>query len=94
LLDILYELLGGVVGGQSEIENELCRKVADLYVFLSQHLVAAELASDADSIDEIKAVLEIEAETWRAVCAQELTGKRNDAADAADATSGGLNLEA
>jgi flagellar protein FliS len=94
LLDLLNELLRGVVGGETAKENEVCHKVADLYVFLSQHLIAAESTSDANSIDEIKTVLEIEAETWRAVCAQELTTTKNSSADAAAAASGGLNFEA
>ncbi len=70
LLDLLNELLSGVVGGKSPSEQQVCQKVSDLYVFLSKHLVAAEATSDANSVDEIKAVLEINAETWRVVCAR------------------------
>jgi flagellar protein FliS len=71
LLELLNELLRGVVGGKEGSEQEVSRKVADLYVFLAKHLVKAEGNSDADSIDEIRSVLEIEAETWRMVCSRE-----------------------
>ncbi len=71
LLDLLTELLSGVKGGKSKQEQEICSRVADLYVFLAKHLVTAEAYSDFGAIDEIKLVLEAETETWRAVCAQE-----------------------
>ena len=69
LLDILVELLSGVTGSSDREENDTCRKVSDLYVFLIQHLMAAEEIGDAQSATEIAVVLNIEAETWRAVCA-------------------------
>jgi flagellar protein FliS len=94
LLDLLNELLGGVVGGKTDGENVVCQKVADLYVFLSKHLVAAEPSSDANSIDEIKAVLEVEAETWRAVCAMELPRQSRPDFVGGVENAGGLNLEA
>jgi flagellar secretion chaperone FliS len=71
LLDILSELLSGVTGSSDKIENEVCQQVADLYVFLIQHLSAAEGSGDPDAAREVASVLEIEAETWRAVCAKE-----------------------
>ena len=92
LLDILNELLSGITGGSSTQEREVCLKVADLYVFLTQHLVAAEETSDADAIDEIVTLLEIEAETWRAVCAQSLAPS-NPGLRTSDGESG-LNLQA
>ncbi|MEM6692369.1 MAG: flagellar protein FliS [Planctomycetota bacterium] len=75
LLDFLSELLSGVTGSDEKQENKTCQRVADLYVFLSQHLVRAEERSDADAIDEISLVLQAEAETWRAVVAQSKTGE-------------------
>jgi flagellar secretion chaperone FliS len=71
LLDILSELLAGVTGSSDQTENEVCQQVADLYVFLIQHLSAAEGVGDANAAREVASVLEIEAETWRAVCAKE-----------------------
>lgn len=74
LLDLLTELLNGVRSGNNPSEQQLCQQVADLYVFLSKHLVEAEANSDVDSIEEIRLVLETEAETWRNVCAREIAG--------------------
>ncbi len=71
LLDLLNELLAGVKGSETDSENQLCSQVADLYVFLMKHLVAAENNSDANRIDEIRLVLETEMETWQNVCATE-----------------------
>ena len=65
LRDILTELLSGV--GKSDLPVAL--QVADLYVFLSKHLTSAEMMRDVTMIDEIRLVLETEAETWRIVCA-------------------------
>jgi flagellar protein FliS len=66
LTDILTELLSGVGQGDSPV----AKQVADLYVFLIQHQNKAVQAGDATMIDEIRVVLETEAETWRMVCAQ------------------------
>ena len=69
LLELISELLSGVAGGSNDAENKLCLQVADLYVFLLQHLVVAQDNSDADSVDEIQLVLQAETETWRAAVA-------------------------
>ncbi len=87
LLDILNELLSGIMDGNANDEQKVCKQVADLYVFLAQHLVIAEERSDAEGIDEIATVLQIEAETWRAVCARD--GGHTD-----PRPTGGLNLQA
>lgn len=90
LLELLSELLSGVTDSSVDV----CRTVADLYVFLCQHLIAAEANGDSTMIDEIRLVLETEAETWRMVCAREgdkaIANKR-----VANALSdgGGLNLQ-
>lgn len=96
LLDLLTELLSGVTGGSTEDENAVCLKVADLYVFLVQHLLAAEQHGDASFVDEIRLVLETEAETWRAVCANQGAAARTTPhfARTAESASVGLNFEA
>jgi len=66
LTDILTELLSGVSRGDTQV----AKQVADLYVFLIQHQNKAVESGDASMIDEIRIVLETEAETWRMVCAQ------------------------
>lgn len=93
LLDLLTELLEGVRGGATEQERRLCRQVADLYVFLTQHLLRAEQTSCPTTIDEIRMVLETEAETWRMVCVQEVSRPTAVADEPATAPSGRLNLE-
>jgi flagellar protein FliS len=98
LMELISELLSGVAGGSNDQENKLCLQVADLYVFLLQHLVAAETNSDAQSIDEIGLVLQAEAETWRSAVAQEAAGKPTHAPTGPQSTpqasTGGLNFSA
>lgn len=88
LLELLNELLGGVTGESGEVGQ----KVADLYVFLIQHLLAAEENGDAGAVDEIAVVLQAEAETWRMVCAN--ANPASPSGQAAPPASGGLNLHA
>lgn len=89
LLDLLNELLSGV----TDKESELGQKVADLYVFLCQHLLAAEDNRDAAAVDEIRLVLETEAETWRMVCAQETPIRQPGQVDqTAMASEGGFDF--
>ncbi|EMI54415.1 flagellar protein FliS [Rhodopirellula sallentina] len=101
----LFELLSELLSGVTDDKVEVCRTVADMYVFLCQHLIAAEENGDATMIDEIRLVLETEAETWRMVCMQEngATASQTRAADVlartspgsapAPPVSGGLNLQ-
>jgi flagellar secretion chaperone FliS len=102
LSDILTELLSGV--GRSDLP--LAKQVSDIYVFLIQHLAKAETAGDAAMIDEIRRVLDTEAETWRSVCTgagEQEPGQRAIAAPLADlgplaatdriALAGSLNLQ-
>ncbi len=70
LFDVLNELLSGV----SSDDIPVTRQVADLYVFLLQHLNKAITVGDYSMIDELRLVLETEAETWRLVCAQSVSG--------------------
>ncbi len=108
LMELISELLSGIAGGSNEAENKLCLQVADLYVFLLQHLVLAEQNSDSGAIDEMQIVLEAETETWRSVVAQELSAKAGGASNSpapvppmpsgqpssAQPVSGGLNFSA
>ncbi|MDE0866333.1 MAG: flagellar protein FliS [Rubripirellula sp.] len=92
LFELLNELLRGVVGSKQGDGEEVCEKVADLYVFLMKHMLAAEEGSDVLSIEEISAVLQVEAETWRLACANEMPGHQSR--QSSEASGGGLNLEA
>ncbi|WP_442511462.1 flagellar protein FliS [Novipirellula sp. SH528] len=92
LLDLLTELLSGITTNEG-----VCNQVADLYVFLNKHLLLAEQHSDADAIDELRTILEIEADTWRMVCANETLAKSSGSPAAPISTdtpvAGGLNLQ-
>ncbi|MFG0262541.1 MAG: flagellar export chaperone FliS [Novipirellula sp. JB048] len=92
LLDLITELLSGITTAEGVGEQ-----VADLYVFLAKHLLIAEQTSDADAIDELRAVLEIEADTWRMVCANDAqpqtAGGTAAAASPTPSAHGGLNLQ-
>jgi len=81
-----------MLSGVTDETLEVCRTVADMYVFLCQHLIDAEEHGDASMIDEIRLVLETEAETWRMVCARE-GGADASRARTSEALSGGLNLQ-
>lgn len=93
LLDLLTELLNGVASSRVESERQVCQTVSDLYVFLIQHLIAAEAASRADAIDEIRLVLNIEAQTWALVCANERSPLSSKAPAANSATSTAFNIQ-
>ena len=91
LLDVITELLAGVTSDEAPV----CKQVADLYVFLSQHLLEAEATSDANKIDAIQRILKIELETWTQVCAAETPVAAPIAVDtsALSGYSAGLNLQ-
>jgi flagellar protein FliS len=93
LLDLLTELLSGVASGGGEAERRICQSVSDLYVFLIQHLLAAEAASRAEAIDEIRLVLAIEAQTWQLVCADERKQLDPTATVAKAASSRAFNVQ-
>ncbi len=96
LRDILGELLAGV--GKSDLP--IAQQVADLYVFLLQHLSVAEETRDPQKWSEIASVLEIEQDTWRSVCARStirtpvLAQKLGGATMTAAHVAGSLNFEA
>lgn len=90
LLDLLNELLSGVTADSGEVGQQ----VADLYIFLIQHLIAAEENSDAGAVEEIAVVLQTEAETWRMVCAQQTESASGAGGGNSPSAPGGLNLHA
>ena len=87
LFEIVNELLSGITSKEGVGEQ-----VSDLYVFLAKHVLLAEEQRDADAIDEIRLVLETEAETWRMVCANE-AGMQSQTATTSAGPAGGLNLQ-
>jgi flagellar protein FliS len=94
LFELINELLRGVVGSKQGDGEDICKQVSDLYVFLIKHLLLAEQSSDVASIEEIRAVLQVEAETWRLACANEVPAGSQHLGFGSSASSTGLNLEA
>jgi flagellar protein FliS len=70
---LVTELLCGL---NPEVNRELVRKAAGVYLFVFRHLSEAQLNRSDESLAEALSVLEIERETWREVCEQ--LGSRRD----------------
>ena len=66
--EIVAELVAGLRAEQTD--SDLVRKVAGVYLFIHRSLVAANLERSPEQLDEALNVLEIERETWIAVCKQ------------------------
>jgi flagellar protein FliS len=62
---IVAQLLAGL---KRDEQPELSRRIAGIYVFIHNCLVAAHLNRDAQKLDDALAVLAEEQATWRAVC--------------------------
>lgn len=99
-IDIVAELLAGVRGGESDINQ----KLSDLYLFLFHTLTSAYVNSDAVKLVDVLRILEFERETWQLAC-QRAHGEESPANPAAApvvvaphvspaTTAGGFSLEA
>jgi flagellar protein FliS len=64
---LVTELLCGL---NPEVNRELVRKAAGVYLFVFRRLSEAQLNRSYESLSEALSVLEIERETWRQVCEQ------------------------
>jgi len=62
---IVSELLCGL---NREIDSDLAKKVAAIYLFVFRSLLNAAARKDVEKLDGALGVLEIERETWRRVC--------------------------
>lgn len=65
---IVAELLAGV--DRSAADKELARQVTGMYVFLFRTLSEAQAERSEKKVRDVIGVLEIERETWQAVCEQ------------------------
>ena len=63
--DVLGELLAGL---NREIQSDLVKKTASIYLFVFRTLMEANFHKDETRLDEALKVLEIQRETWRQVC--------------------------
>jgi len=71
---IVTELLAGL---NYQVEPQLTKKVAAVYVFVFRSVVEANLKRDEKKLDDAMKVLRIERETWREVCRR--LGSSNEA---------------
>ncbi len=63
-IDIIGEMLAGVRGGESDINQ----KLGDLYQFLFHTLTSAYVNTDAQKLEDVMRILEFERETWQLAC--------------------------
>ena len=70
---IMSELLCGL---NREVDTDLAKKVAAIYLFVFRSLMGANVRKDVQKLDGALGVLEIERETWRRVC-EELGGPKS-----------------
>ena len=71
---VIIEMLAGL---RVEVEPELVKKVAGVYLFIFRTIVSAQIDHDEQQLAEVVSILEIERETWQQVCT-ELGTKRED----------------
>jgi flagellar secretion chaperone FliS len=90
----LREILGELLAGVTADGGALAKQVADLYVFLLQHLTAAEETREVAAIAEIRSVLEIERDTWTQVVARMSNSSSVPAPAMQSIASGGLSVHA
>lgn len=87
--EILGEMLAAL---DRESESKLVRRVAAVYLFVFRELMEASLHRDARKLAGARRVLEVERETWQAVC--EKFGSRNQLGAAAAAPIAPIDLAA
>ncbi len=64
---VMSEMLGGL---NREVDSELVKKVAAVYLFVFRSLMEANHQRSEQKLDDAISVLEVERETWRQVCQQ------------------------
>lgn len=65
--EIVTQILTGL---NREVDAQLTRKVASIYMFVFRTLNEAQVGHDVAKLDECIRVLEVERETWRLLCEQ------------------------
>ncbi|MCO6043779.1 flagellar export chaperone FliS [Aeoliella sp. ICT_H6.2] len=74
-MDIVGEMLAGVRGGESDINQKLC----ELYQFLFYTLTSAYVNTDATKLSDVMRILEFERETWQLACERAHTQQKGNA---------------
>jgi flagellar protein FliS len=62
---VIIEMLSGL---KIEVEPDLVKKVAAVYLFIFRSVVSAQLDHDEKQLSEAVSVLEVERETWQQLC--------------------------
>src|SRR4051794_36055262 len=88
VLDIVGELLAGVRGNKTDLNNRL----ADLYWFVFRRLSQAKINSDAAALAEAMKILEFERQTWQLVC-EKFAGAENISAISGPHTAAHSSLQ-
>jgi flagellar protein FliS len=88
--EIVSEILSGI---RPEADRDLATKVSAIYGFVFRSFVTAHLRSDAGKLDEAIRVLEVERETWQALCAR-LAGSQAPSKPPTQEVGGSLSLHA
>lgn len=89
LRDVLNELLAAVRG-----QDELAKKVADLYVFMAKLLTSAEQTRSLSELEQLRSLLEIESETWLMVVQAQTPASPTIPSVPASTIEGGFCLDA
>jgi flagellar protein FliS len=76
--EIVAQMLAGL---NTDVDPELVKKVAAVYVYIFRSLVDSHLERDEKRLDDALRVLEVERGTWREVCAR-LGGRHPAGGDA------------
>ena len=71
---VIIEMLSGL---RVEVDPDLVKKVAGVYLFIFRTIVSAQIDHDEKQLAEVVSILEIERETWQQLCAK-LGTKRDD----------------
>ncbi len=80
--EIVTQILTGL---NREVDADLTRKVASVYMFVFRSLNDAQVGQDDAKLDECIRVLEVERETWRLLC-EKLEQEQSGESEAARAT--------
>ncbi len=83
--EIVTQILTGL---NREVDPDLTRKVASVYMFVFRSLNEAQVGREDDKLDECIRVLEVERETWRLLC-EKLEQEQPAENEAAHATLSG-----
>ena len=85
---VIIEMLSGL---RVEVDPDLVKKVAGVYLFIFRTIVSAQIEHDEKQLAEVVSILEIERETWQQLCAK--LGTKRDDHEAPPSESLGATLE-